>query len=156
MALPLPARYRANGLFLVLAGLTGFWVASTNGLINLYRVILPGDTLPDGSYPYPANFWEINAALEVGSLCSVAVGIVAVFLAREPDEYFYRIRLESLQFALFAQFLTGLLAFAYFYLVPGYQLANTVQGIMGLSFGSFLVTYVLRYYFVIYFKTGQD
>ena len=156
MALSISARYRAAGIFLATAGFLGLWVASWEGLINVYRVILPAYTLPDGAYPYPANFWDVNAVFGIVSACMLTIGAAMVFLGKEPDEYFYRIRLESIQFAVIAQFLVGLIAFAYFYFTPGYQIENTFQGILGMACGTFLVTYVLRYYASIYFKTDQD
>ena len=156
MALSLPARYRAAGFFLALTGLLCLWVAYSEGLINFYRIILPGNTLPDGSYPYPSNFWDINAVFEKCSLCSLAIGVATAFLAKEPDEYFYQIRLESIRFAVSAQFLVGQIAFGYFYFTPGYRMENTFQDILGLACGSFLVAYVLRYYSMIYFKQEKD
>lgn len=156
MALSFPARYRATGIFLAIAGFLCLWVASWEGLINVYRIILPGRTLPDGAYPYPANFWDINAAFGMVSACMLTVGAAMVFLAKEPDEYFYKIRLESIQFAVIAQFVVGLIAFAYFYFTPGYQIENTFQGILGLACGTFLAAYVLRYYANSYFKADQD
>jgi hypothetical protein len=150
------ARYRATGIFLTIAGLLCLWVASSEGLINVYRIILPAHTLPDGSYPYPANFWDVNAVFGMVSACMLTVGAAIVFLAKEPDEYFYKIRLESIQFAVVAQFLIGLIAFTYFYFTPGYQIENTFQAILGLAGGTFLVAYALRYYATVYFKAGQD
>lgn len=151
MILPFPDHYRVKGLFLALAGLSSFGIASNNGLINFYRVILPDHTLPDGSYPYPANFWEMNAAFTDVSLCFVIVGIAAVFMAKEPDEYFYRIRLESIQFAVAVHFLVGLTVFVYFYLTPDYHIANAYPGVLGISCCSFIMAYLLYYYFVKYF-----
>ena len=156
MALLFPARYRAKGAFLALAGLLGFCVASTDGLINVYRVILPGNTLPDGSYPYPPDFWQMNAILEGVSLCFLAAGIATVFLAREPDEYFYKMRLEAIQFAVYAQFVTGLAAFAYAYFTPGYRIENAFQAIAGVACGTFLLAYVLHYYSASHFKSDRD
>jgi hypothetical protein len=118
MALSRSSRYRAAGVFLAITGFLGLWVASWEGLINVYRIILPGYTLPDGAYPYPANFWDVNAAFGMVSACMLTIGTALVFLAKEPDEYLYKIRLESIQFAVIAQFLVGLIAFAYFYLHP--------------------------------------
>ncbi|WP_157488171.1 hypothetical protein [Dyadobacter crusticola] len=152
----LPAQFRALGLSLVAAGLSGFWIATSNGLINLFRVISPGRVLPDGSYPYPPHFWEVNAVSEIVSLCFIVAGIAAVFLAKEPDEYYYKIRLESIQFAVAAQFVVGLLAFTYFYISPGYQMANAFQSILGMAGSSFVAAYLLHYYFKIYFKPEQD
>jgi hypothetical protein len=156
MALLFPAHYRAKGLFLGLAGLLGFCIASNNGLINFYRIILPNQTLPDGSYPYPANFWAINSAFADVSLCLVIIGVVAVFLAKEPDEYLYRIRLESIQFAVVVQFVVGLIAFAYFYITPGYQMADIYPSILGMNGCSFLMAYLMHYYFVKYFKSEYN
>ncbi|MHA4739396.1 hypothetical protein [Dyadobacter sp. MSC1_007] len=155
MTLLLPAHYRAKALFTALAGLAGFMVASAEGLINLYRIILPGRTMPDGAYPYPSNFWQINSMLESGSVCLIALGVLGLFLAREPDEFYYKIRLESMQYAVFVQFFVMLASFCYFYFTPGYEMINTFQGILGLGFSSFLVTYVLRYYYVIFFQADQ-
>lgn len=156
MVLLFPSRYRAIGVCVALAGLLGYCVASTGGLINVYRVISSGNTFPDGSYPYPSDFREVNAVFGNASLCFLVLGIIAVFMAREPDEYCYKIRLESIQFAASAQFLTGLAAFAYFYFTPGYRIENTFQAIIGLACGTFLLAYALRYYAVIYIKPGQD
>lgn len=156
MALSRSARYRAAGVFLAITGFLGLWVASWEGLINVYRIILPAYTLPDGAYPYPANFWDVNAVFGMVSACMLTIGAALVFLAKEPDEYLYKIRLESIQFAVIAQFLVGLIAFAYFYFTPGYQMENTFQGILGMASGTFLVTYVLRYYASIYFNADQD
>jgi hypothetical protein len=152
MTLLFPTHYRVKGLFLALTGLSGFGVASSNGLINFYRFILPDYTLPDGSYLYPANFWELNSVFTDVSLCFVIVGIAAVFMAKEPDEYFYRIKLESIQFAVMVQFLVGLTAFAYFYITPDYNMANTYPGILGMSCCSFVIAYLLCYYLIRYFK----
>lgn len=156
MALLIPARYRASGALLALTGLLGFCVASTEGLINVYRIILPGNTSPDGGYLYPPEFWEVNAVLGNVSLFLLAIGMAAVFLAKERDEYLRQIRLESVQFAVYAQFLVGLTAFTYFYFTPGYRIENTFQGIVGLVCGTFLIVYVLRYYYIVHFKTGRD
>ncbi|SDE45909.1 hypothetical protein SAMN04487996_105108 [Dyadobacter soli] len=156
MALLSSARYRAAGVFLALAGLLGFCVASTEGLINVYRIILPGNTLPDGAYPYPPEFWGVNAILSDVSICFLVIGMAAVFLAKERDEYLERIRLESVQFAVYAQFLVGLVAFAYVYCTPGYQIENTFQGIMGMACGAFLVAYGLRYYYIVHIKTDEE
>ena len=41
---------------------------------------------------------------------TITIGVAMVFLAAEPDEYFYKIRLESIQFAVVAQFVVGLIA----------------------------------------------
>ena len=156
MALVLSARYRAAGVFLAITGFLCLWTASCEGLINVYRIILPGYTQPDGSYPYPANFWDVNAVFGMVSVCMLTLGGALVFLTKEQDEYFYKIRLESIQFAVIAQFLVGLIAFAYFYFTPGYQMENTFQGILGMASGTFLVTYALRYYASIYFNADQD
>jgi hypothetical protein len=48
-----------------------------------------------------------------------------------------------------------LASFCYFYFTPGYEMINTFQGILGLGFSSFLVTYVLRYYYVILLQADQ-
>ena len=156
MALSLSARYRAAGVFLAITGFLCLWAASCEGLINVYRIILPEYAQPDGSYPYPANFWDVNAVFGIVSACMLTIGGALVFLTKEQDEYFYKIRLESIQFAVFAQFLAGLIAFAYVYFTPGYQMENTFQGILGLACGTFLVTYALRYYTSIYFNADQD
>lgn len=156
MALLFSAPYRATGAVLALTGLSCYCVASTEGLINMYRMILPGNTLPDGTYPYPSDFWEVNAVFGHVSLCFLVIGLITLFLAKEPDEYFYKLRLESIQFAVYAQFLVGLAAFTYFYFTPGYQIENTFQSIVGLVCGTFLVAYVLRYYVNVYFKAVQD
>ncbi|MCF0051654.1 hypothetical protein LXM25_16415 [Dyadobacter sp. LJ53] len=110
----------------------------------------------DGSYPYPANFWDINATFLSGALCFVVLGIAAVFLAKEPDEFFYKVRLESIQFAFYAQFIVMLALFAFFYLTPGYQLINTWVSILGLGLSSFFLTYVLRYYYAIFFQSDLN
>ncbi|MBO9611190.1 MAG: hypothetical protein J7619_00775 [Dyadobacter sp.] len=149
-------RYRPVGVLLTIAGFLCLWAASCEGLINVYRIILPGHTLPDGSYPYPANFRGVNAVFGIVSACMLTVGAAMVFLAKEPDEYFYKVRLESIQFAVFVQFLVGLIAFAYFYFTPGYQMENTFQAILGLACGAFLVAYPVRYYTGIHFKADQD
>jgi hypothetical protein len=155
MQLFLPHHYRAKGLWMALTGLTGFAVAANNGLINLYRIMDADQTRADGSYPYPAQFWQVNTVLEIFSVGLVVVGMLALFLAKDPDEFFYKIRLEAIQFAMYTQFLVALSAFAYFYCTPGYQLSQTFQGILGLSYASFLVSYVLRYYYSLYFQTRQ-
>lgn len=148
----LPAHYRAKGLLATFTGLIGFLIASNNGLINLYRVIFPELTMPDGSYPYPAHFWEVNAVLLSVSVCLALVGIMAVFLAKEEDEFFYKIRLESIQFAMYTQFAVSLASLVYFYFMPGYQLVNAFVAILALGLGSFFVAYLLRYYYSVYFQ----
>ena len=40
---------------------------------------------------------------------TITIRVAMVFLAAEPDEYFYKIRLESIQFAVVAQFVVGLM-----------------------------------------------
>lgn len=147
-----PTHYRTKGLLAVLTGLAGFLIASNNGLINVYRILLPGNTMPNGSYPYPANFWDVNSVLESGSICFIVLGLIGFFLASEPDEFYYNVRLESIQFAMFTQLAVSLGSFAYFYFMPGYQLVNTFECILALGFGSSLVAYVLRYYYTIYFQ----
>jgi hypothetical protein len=156
MRLSLPTHYRAKGLLAVSVGLASLLIATNNGLINLYRILQPEHVMHDGSYPYPANFWDINAAFLSGAVCFVVLGIVAVFLAKEPDEFFYKVRLESIQFAIYAQFIVMLASFAFFYLTPGYQLINTWVSILGLGLSSFFVTYVLRYYYAIFFQSGLN
>lgn len=155
MTLLLPAHYRTKALFMALAGVTGFSIATTEGLINFYRIILPGNTLPDGGYPYPSNFWEVNSVLESASVCCIVVGIIGLFIVREPDEFYYKIRLESMQFAMYIQFFVMASLFSYFYFSPGYQMINTFQAILGIGFGAFLVAYVLRYYYVTLFRAGN-
>lgn len=152
----LPAHYRAKGLLAAFAGLIGFLVASNNGLINLYRIILPGLTRPDGSYPYPAHFWDVNAVFQNVSVCLVLMGIMAVFLAREEDEFFYKVRLESIQFAMYTQFAVSLASFAFVYFSPGYQLVNAFTAILAFGLGSFLIAYVFRYYYSVYFQAEQN
>lgn len=152
----LPAHYRAKGLLAAFTGLIGFLIASNNGLINLYRIVSPDFTMPDGSYPYPAHFWEVNAVFQSVSVCLVLLGIIAVFLAREEDEFFYKIRLESIQFAMYAQFTVSLASLAYFYFAPGYQLINAFAAILALGLGSFFVAYVLRYYYSVYFQADLN
>lgn len=156
MTLLFNSRLRALWAFTALAGLLGYWVAATEGLINVYRIILPGDTLPDGSYPYSSGFWEVNAGFSAASLLLLALSLVALFLTREQDEYFHKLRLESIQFAVYAQFVAGMLAFAYFYLSPGYQMGNTFQAISGIACGTFLTAYAGHYYARVYTKTEQD
>jgi hypothetical protein len=156
MAPSFSGRYRATGIFLAIAGFLCLWVASCDGLINVYRIVLPERTLPDGAYPYPADFWDVNAVFGIISACMLTLGAAMLFLAKERDEYFYKIRLESIQFAVFAQFAAGLTAFAYFYFTPGYQMENTFQAILGFAGGTFLAAYVLRYYANGYFKADQD
>jgi hypothetical protein len=154
--LQLPAQYRAKGLLASFTGLIGFLIASNNGLINLYRIVLPDFTMPDGSYPYPAHFWEVNAVFQSVSVCLVLLGIVAVFFAREEDEFFYKIRLEAIQFAMYTQFAACLVSLAYFYFAPGYQLVNAFTAILAVGLGSFFVAYVLRYYYSVYFQANLN
>lgn len=149
----LPAQYRAKGLLAIFTGLIGFMIASNNGLINLYRIIFPDLIMPDGSYPYPAHFWDVNAVFQSVSVCLALVGIIAVFLAKEVDEFFCKIRLESIQFAVYTQFAVSIASLAYFYFAPGYQLVNAFSAILSLGLGSFFVAYVLRYYYSVYFQT---
>lgn len=156
MMLLFSARYRATGLFIAFAGLLGCCVASTEGLINVYRIFLPDQTWADGSYPYPSNFWEVNALLNNVSLCLLAFGIIALLLTKEPDEYFYNLRLESIQFAVYAQFVVGLVVFAYFYFTPGYHIENAFAAIIAFVSATFLLAYLIRYYVIAYFKQGND
>ncbi|WP_026632497.1 hypothetical protein [Dyadobacter alkalitolerans] len=156
MKLLLPTHYRAKGLLAVSIGLTGMLIATNNGLVNFYRILQPERAMNDGSYPYPANFWDINATFLSGAVCLVVVGIIALFLAKEPDEFFYKVRLESIQFAIYVQFIVMLALFAFFYFTPGYQLINTWVSILGLGLSSFFVTYVLRYYYAVFFQSDRN
>jgi hypothetical protein len=144
----LPASLKNSGIFAVLVGLAGLWMAETEGLINIYRILWPDRTLPDGSYPYPPEFWSVNSLLSYATTALIALGILLFLFTKEPDEFHYNARLEATQFAVVSGLLGAVLLLGYFVLAPGYQLINTITSILGTGVLAFGTTYVARYYYL--------
>ncbi|KAA0993452.1 hypothetical protein [Dyadobacter aurulentus] len=151
-----PSAFKRNGLLMIAVGMVGLAVASQEGLINVYRLLLPGDTLSDGSYPYPSDFWQKNIILEYTSIALMVLGLLFFFLSKERDEFFYKIRLESIQFAILSQLLVAGLLYCFFYFSGKYQMENTFTAILSLSFAGFWITYIARYYYIVRFRAEKD
>jgi glucan phosphoethanolaminetransferase (alkaline phosphatase superfamily) len=152
----LPTGFKANGLTMIFLGLLGLSVASQEGLINVYRILAPGNAIADGSYPYPANFWQINAIFEYTSIALVAVGLLCFFMSRERDEFYYKVRLESIQFAILMQLCVGVVMYCFFYFSGNYQMENTFTAILSVSFAGFWIAHISRYYYMIRLRSNED
>jgi hypothetical protein len=152
----LPESFKANGLIMIMVGFTGALVATQNGLINIYRLVSPGKILTDGSYPYPTDFWYHNQILTNISIALMVVGLLSFFLSRERDEFYYKVRLESIQFAILTQLAVAITLFGFFSLSESYQLQNTITAILTISFAGFWATFLLRYYYVVLVKADKD
>jgi ABC-type branched-subunit amino acid transport system permease subunit len=152
----LPENFKVKGLTMIAIAFIGLWISSQNGLINLYRIILPGETLPDGSYPYPPDFWENNLILTYIAAGLMVAGLLCFFLSRERDEFFYKVRLESIQFAIIAQLFIAIALYSCLYLSGIFEMENTLTGILTISFACFWLTFSLRYYYIICFNANRD
>lgn len=148
--LVLPKRFKVIGLLAAALGILLTLVATQEGLINVYRLLDPKE-YPGGGQPYPPNFWEINTIFEYCSIGMMVVGLLCFFLAKEPDEFFYKVRLDSIQWAVAMQVLTGIGMYSYFYLSGNYEMHNTYVAILTSGLIAFWLTFILHYYFVIWF-----
>lgn len=146
-----PPALKTRGLVAALTGLGLLWVSEAEGLINLYRIVLPGYAFPDGSYPYPPEFRTINGALWFFAAGMVATGLLLFLFSREKDEFHYTARLEALQFGLGFGLLGAALLFGYFVVMPGYQLINTTTAVLGTGVSVSGLAYIARYYYLILF-----
>lgn len=153
--LVLPKKFKIIGLQAAGLGILGILVASQNGLINLYR-IFNSQTFLNGGQAYPPNFWEINRIVEYGSIGMMVAGLLCFFLAKEPDEFFYKVRLDSIQWAVSAQVFTAMAMFCFFYISGDYEMPNTFVAILTLSLIAFWLIFVLRYYYVLWIKEKDD
>lgn len=149
----LPNRFKIIGLQATASGIVGNLISSQNGLINVYRLF--GSSL-NGRQPYPPNFRDINLILEYCSISMMVVGLLCFFLAKEPDEFFYKVRLDSIQWAVSAQVLTAISMQAFCYISGDYEMPNTYVATLTLSFMSFWATFILRYYYVLWVKEKTD
>jgi hypothetical protein len=113
-------------------------------------------TSPDGAQPYPSNFWEINMVVEYCSIGMMIMGLLCFFLAKESDEFFYKVRVDSIQWAVFAQVFTAVGMYSFFYLSGGYDMHNTFVAILTLSLIAFWLTFIFRYYLVIWLTERKD
>lgn len=148
--LVLPAKAKVIGLVMIGLGAAGALVATQNGLINVYRIVDPNTVAADGTYPYPPNFWSLNLALSYTAVTLLVGGLVGFVLAKEPDEFFYRARLEALHFALGAQLIIAFSLYGFFYWSGSHQMANTYLTILTSSFIGFGVFFMLHYYYHIF------
>jgi len=99
----LPVPYRTASLWLLALGVVGVCLTTSNGLINVYRVLDPAPTMPDGSYPYPASFWQLNQALGLLSVGLFSLGSGGFLFARGADEFQQHLRRTALQYAAVTQ-----------------------------------------------------
>ena len=136
------------GLAMMALGALGAWAAETNGLINVFRLIDPAQTYPDGSYPYPPSFGAINHLFAGGSLLLIAGGLLLFFFSGERDEYTKRIQLEALRFAALVQ--VGVVVGFVLYSELTTSLFNFREAVSTGSLLMFWATFVLRYYYVLY------
>ena len=156
MKLTLPVRFKITGLNMIAIGLIGNWIAATNGLINLYRVVDPSKTLSDGAYPYPANFWQLNQAVGYCSISLVILGLLLFFFSKEQDEYIYAVRLESIQFAAVAQIGITIGLSLYFLLTASRPLDNYFPTIVMVSVFGFWLLFITRYSYIVYVKSKSN
>lgn len=152
----LPSKFRIIGLVMMVAGLAGVWLATSNGLINVYRIIDPAKALANGSYPYPADFWSVNQFVGFASISLTIVGLLAFFFSREQDEFMYRVRLESLQFAAVAQVGVTICLSTYFSFKGDVPLENLMPAIITISIVGFWLLHIIRYSYIVYFKSEAN
>lgn len=152
----LPNQFKINGLWMSLAGALGMWFAASGGLINVYRLLVPGNTLADGSYPYPVSFLPITSVIGHVSVALLILGLAFFFFSREKDEFFYRVRLESLQFAVVWQLATTILMGTYFSFFGKSTLENTLPIIVTASATGFWLLFALRYCYVAFLESRKE
>ncbi|UOG77381.1 hypothetical protein MTX78_23850 (plasmid) [Hymenobacter tibetensis] len=149
----LPTGFKVPGLWMLLIGPLGVCIATSGGLINVYRVIEPTKAWADGSYPYPSEFWQANTLLAYVSLGITVCGFMFFFFSKEKDEFIYRVRLESLQFASTIQIILTFLACIYFLFAEGVAIESMIPSSVTLSAGGFWILYILRYSYIVFFKS---
>ncbi len=152
----LPNQFKINGLWLSLTGVLGMWFVIANGLINVYRVLEPGKTMADGGYPYPDSFMHVNSIIGHLSVALLILGLAFFFFSRERDEYFYRVRLESLQFAVVWQLVATVALGLYFSVVEGVFLESVLPIIITTSAVGFWLLFTLRYCYVSFLKSQKE
>ncbi|CAN5862763.1 hypothetical protein BH24BAC1_BH24BAC1_24610 [soil metagenome] len=148
----LPPEFKKLGLWMLLLGLLGIWVATSEGLINVYRIIDPAKVWADGSYPYPANFWQVNQLFGYFSVGTIICGLLFFFFSKEKDEFFYKVRLESLQFASITQVSLTFCACIYAFFARSEAMERILPSLVTLSVVCFWILYFLRYSYIVYFK----
>jgi len=148
----LPPEFKRSGLWMMLLGPLGIWFATSKGLINVYRIIDPAKTYADGSYPYPPGFWQVNQLVAYISLGIVICGLIFFFFSKEKDEFFYNVRLESLQFATISQIGLTFCSCIYAFFTKAEPMENLLPGLIAFSTAGFWVLYIIRYSYIVYFK----
>ncbi len=152
----LPSQFKINGLWMSLTGLLGMWFVAAGGLINVFRILVPENTWPDGSYPYPPTFMPINSVIGHISVALLIVGLVFFFFSKEKDEYLYHVRLEALQFAVIWQLAATVLMALYFSFFGTIPLESGLPIIITASAVGFWALFTLRYCYVAYLKSRQE
>jgi len=150
----LPNNFKTKGLIVFTLGLIGMLVTSQNGLINVYRLLMPDQTNPDGSYPYPSNFFEYNYLLGICSVFLSIVGLLCFFFSREKDEFLHSIKLQSIQFAVAVQICMSMIIGVYYMISPYQSVVNALSGLVIFVLISFWPVYIARYYYLVNIKSN--
>ena len=151
-----PSQLKVLGLWMSVIGLLGLWFATSGGLINVFRILEPEKTWPDGSYPYPPSFLPITSLIGHASVALLVLGLVLFFFSREKDEYLYHVRLESLQFAVVWQLAATVLLGLYFAFFGVISMENALPIIITMGVAGFWLLFVLRYCYVVFFNSRKE
>ena len=147
-----PQRFKLPGIVLLCIGFIGIWIATSNGLINVYRIIAPSKMHNDGGYPYPSNFWEVNKVFQYISMAVAFCGFLFVLFSKEKDEFFKNVRSQSLQFASITMLGLTICAIMYTFFARSETVQNLLPAFVGFNVSGFWILFILHYLYKGYFS----
>ncbi|MFT3845531.1 MAG: hypothetical protein QM725_10790 [Lacibacter sp.] len=103
----LPHRFKIAGIILFITGFIGWLWGQADGSARLIKQHIPAKGKLVTYHPLAENQQIINAAFLTITFFGFIIGILLTIISKEKveDEYTQKLRLETYQFAAFAQFL---------------------------------------------------